>query len=147
MYSIFVILHLLGASVWVGGHIVLVSVVLPAARREGCIKYIVDFERSYGRLGLGALVIQAVTGFVLAERSIGSWVTFTLSTDLASILVPTKLVLLAANLGLAVHASRRLLPRLSPERIGAFAIHAWIVTLIAVLMVVLGVGIRTGRLL
>ena len=60
--------------------------------------------------------------------------------------VITKLILLACKAGLAAYATHRLLPRLTPEGIGAFAVHAWSVTARSILMLIVGVGIRMGGL-
>ena len=67
LYNALVILHLLGASVWVGGHIVLVRVILPSALKERDPKRILDFEHGYGKVGMMALAIQVVTGLWLAS--------------------------------------------------------------------------------
>lgn len=146
-YQLLVIFHLLGASVWIGGHVVVVSVVIPAALRERAVARIVEFEHAFGKLGLGTLVIQTVTGLWLATYRIGHLNQLFSAPNPASFLVLAKIGLLLTNLGLAAHASRRILPRLSPETLKTFAIHAWIVTVISVLMLIIGVAIRTGGLM
>lgn len=143
-YQILVVLHLLGSAIWIGGHVVLVTVILPAAARDRAVTRITEFERSFGKLGLAALVVQAVTGLWLATRWVGDWRTILSAPSPKAHLVLAKVVLLVVTLALAAHASHRLLPRLSPDRIGAFAVHAWIVTAIAVLMLMVGVLIRVG---
>lgn len=143
-YQILVVFHLLGSALWIGGHVVLVAVILPAAIRERAVARVVEFERSFGRLGLAALIVQIVTGLWLATRWAGDWRTIFSAPSPAAHFVLAKVMLLVVTLALAAHASLRLLPKLSPERIGAFAVHAWIVTAIAVLMLVAGVLIRTG---
>lgn len=143
-YRVLVVLHLLGSAVWIGGHIVLVAVILPAAKRERAVARIVEFERSFGRLGLAAMVVQTVTGFWLATRWIGDWRAILTAPSPAGRLILTKLILLVITIALAAHASHQLLPKLSPGRIGTFAVHAWIVTAIAVLMLVAGALLRAG---
>lgn len=143
-YQILVAFHLLGSAIWIGGHVVLVAVILPAAIRERAVAPVVEFERSFGKLGLAALVVQTATGLWLTTRWVGDWRTIFSSPSPAAHFVLAKLVLLVVTIALAGHATHRLLPRLSPERIGVFAVHAWIVTVIAALMLVVGVLIRTG---
>lgn len=144
IYKILVILHLLGATVWIGGHLVLVSVVLPGARRRRDPDAILAFERGYGRLGIGALALQLVTGLWLATFWIGDWSTLLADPTPAARLAMAKLTLLVITVIIAIHADRRVLPRLTPERIRAFTIHAHVVTALAVLMLVVGASIRLG---
>ena len=63
-----IILHLLGASVWVGGHLVLLLSVLPKALRDRDPTVILRFEHPFERIGIPALVLQLITGLLLAHR-------------------------------------------------------------------------------
>ncbi len=154
LHKALVILHLLGATAWIGGHIVLVLVVLPAAMRAGDTKAVLHFERGYGRVGLTALAIQTVTGSLLANTWLGGWGNILDFSVPAAHLVLAKLVLLAVTLMHAGYAFHRLLPRLaavqditgsaatSPLR--RFALHAWITTMLAVLLLIVGASFRLG---
>ena len=62
-------LHLLGASVWVGGHLVLLFSVLPGALRRRDVQPVRAFEQLYERVGIPALLLQIATGIWLA----GQW--------------------------------------------------------------------------
>ncbi|MGH7874191.1 MAG: hypothetical protein ACREQO_18470, partial [Candidatus Binatia bacterium] len=68
LYRILVALHLIGASVWIGGHLVLAATILPRALRHRAPTIILDFEKGFERIGLPALVLQVVTGLLLAYR-------------------------------------------------------------------------------
>ena len=57
------------------------------------------------------------------------------------------IILLVLTLALALHARLRIIPRLSPERLPTLALHIVLVTILAVLFVVVGVGFRTGGIL
>jgi putative copper export protein len=57
-YRLLVVLHLLGASVWVGGHLVLSLSVLPRALRARDPAIISEFESGLERLGIPALLVQ-----------------------------------------------------------------------------------------
>lgn len=61
-YRLLVALHLLGAAVWVGGHLVLSISVLPRALRARDPGIIREFESGFERLGIPALLVQVVTG-------------------------------------------------------------------------------------
>ncbi len=147
MHKYLIMAHLLGTSAWIGGHLVLLGVVLPAARRSGAIELVVHFEKSYGRIGLAALAVQIATGLVLAGNWIGSWRGIFSEPTPAGHLILTKLVVLAAIGVMAGHASHVLLPRLTTATLHRFTIHAWIVTVLSVLLMVCGVAVRTGGLL
>ncbi len=58
--------------------------------------------------------------------------------------IGVKLILLAVTLALAVHARLRLIPRLDEGTLRPLAFHIIAITVVAVLMVVAGVGFRTG---
>ena len=60
--------HLVGACIWVGGHLVLALRILPAALAQGDTTAISAFEQAYERIGLPAFAVQIVTGFWLALR-------------------------------------------------------------------------------
>ena len=66
VYRLLIILHLLGASVWVGGHLVLSLVVLPRALHARDASIVREFESGYERIGLPALALQVLTGVWLA---------------------------------------------------------------------------------
>ena len=57
VYRLLVVLHLLGATVWVGGHLVLSLVVLPRALRARDASVVAEFESGYERIGLPALLL------------------------------------------------------------------------------------------
>jgi putative copper export protein len=145
-YRLVAILHLLGASVWIGGHLVLCLAVLPRALRARDPEPVRTFEAGFERLGIPALLVQVATGLWLATAwvpDVGSW--FRAATPAAT-LVLVKLGLLAATVALAVDARLRMVPRLDAARLPALAWHIVAVTVISVAFLVCGVGIRTGGL-
>ncbi len=146
-YRLLVVLHLLGASVWVGGHLVLSLSVLPRALRARDPAIISEFESGFERLGIPALLVQVVTGLWLAYHwapDIAGW--FFPSTPAAR-LVLVKLALLAATVALAVHARLRVVPQLNAATLRILAYHIVAVTLLGVALLVVGVAIRTGVVL
>jgi putative copper export protein len=145
-YKILVMAHILGAALWIGGRAVLVGVVIPRAKRTGDIERLQEFEKGIGRIGLAALVVQLVTGLWLTTHWLGGLGALLRPTNPIAHMALTKIALLVALVGLAGYAHHRMLPRLEPRGLGAFTVHAWVVATLSVLLLVLGVGIRTGGL-
>jgi putative copper export protein len=146
VYRLLVILHLLGATIWVGGHLVLSLVVLPRALRARDPSVIREFETGYQRIGLPALLVQVLTGVWLALHwvpQVGDWLT---PASFHAQLILIKLVLLAATVALAAHARARVLPGLDATTLPLLAYHVVGVTVLAVALLVAGVAIRTGGL-
>lgn len=146
MYKLLVALHLIGASIWIGGHIVLSAVILPRALRNRDPSIVRDFEAGYERIGLPALLLQVLTGLWLAYYwlpQVGAW--FALDSALSR-LIATKLALLALTVALALHARLRVIPRLGADNLTVLAYHVFAVTFLSLAFLVAGVGIRTGGL-
>lgn len=146
IYRLVLIFHLLGATVWVGGHLVLSLAILPRALRERQPSIILDFESGYERIGIPALLVQLVTGLWLAHHwvpGVVDW--FSPSTPQAGLIL-VKLALLAATIVLGAHARLRIIPRLSGENLPLLAWHVITVTLLGVAFLVVGVAFRTGAL-
>ncbi len=57
MYAWILLLHLLGAAIWTGGHLVLALGILPQALKTRDPKLLLAFERVYERIGLPALLL------------------------------------------------------------------------------------------
>jgi len=143
MYRLLITLHLLGASIWIGGHIVLVTAVLPRALKGRDPAIVRNFEAGFERIGIPALLIQVVTGLWLAYYwlpRVSAWFTFDSSL---SRLIAAKLILLAATVALALHARLRLIPQLNAARLNLLAFHIFAVTILSIAFLVVGVGIRT----
>ena len=146
-YRLLVALHLLGAAVWVGGHLVLSISVLPRALRARDPGIIREFESGFERLGIPALLVQVVTGLGLAYHwapRVAGWLSP--STPQARLIL-LKLVLLAATVALATHARLRVLPTLEAATLRILAYHIVAVTLLGVGLLLAGVAIRTGLVL
>ena len=138
------IAHLLGAAIWTVGHLILAVSVLPRALSRRDAGVVQQFEEVFERIGLPALVLQIVTGFILASRWIpGFWAWFDLTSPITRV-VWLKLLCLVATLGLAVHARFRLIPALTNERLSTLALHILGVTVLGVIFVVLGASLRVG---
>lgn len=145
-YKLIVMLHLLGASVWVGGHLILSLVVLPPALRERDPAPIRAFEERFEKVGLPALLLQVLTGLWLAHYWLPDWTRwFTFSSPQAA-LIAVKLGLLGLTALLGLHARLRLIPRLTAASLPQLAGHIISVTLLGIGFLIAGSGIRLGGL-
>ena len=143
-YHYALIIHILCATIWTGGHLVLALVILPKALRSRDVEELHAFESKYERIGIPALILLVATGLYLAHirvPDVQSWLSF---SDPFSKLVGYKLVLLAGTVLLAIDARLRLIPRLSKDNIVALAWHIIPVTILSVAFVLVGVGFRFG---
>ena len=146
LYRILVMLHVLGATVWIGGHLVLATTVLPRAMRANDPAIVRDFESGYERIGIPALLLQVITGVWLMMRWLPDGVTLFPPSSPPTHLILGKFVLLLVTIVLGAHARLRIIPRLDRSRLPALRAHIVAITITAVLFLILGVGIRTGGL-
>lgn len=146
MYGILLLLHILAATIWTGGHIVLAVVVLPRVLIERSPEQLLNFESVYEKIGMPALIVQVVTGFILAYRllpDVGQWLSL---TNPISQVIAIKLGLLILTVGFAIDARLRVIPKLSEKNLSVMAWHIVPVTFFSVFFVVAGVSFRTGWL-
>lgn len=146
LYKILVILHLLGAAVLVGTNLVLLLSVIPKAKKAGDVGVIRGFLAGVGQAGVHGLAVQFVTGLWLASPQFkGISAAFQMKEVFATH-VAAKLVLAIAITVLVVVMRRRIAPKLSMETLGSFTAMVSTITVLGVLLVALGVGLRTGGL-
>jgi putative copper export protein len=141
-HTFVLLLHLLGATVWVGGHLMLVAVVLPPALKKRSVRRLMNFERQFERIGIPALITQVVTGVWLAADLVAPSSWFDGSPLARAVLIKLGLLLLTALL--AVDARVRLIPKLKAENLVSLAFHIIPVTVVSVLFVFAGLVLRFG---
>jgi len=144
MFGFILLLHLLGATVWTGGHLILATVILPRALKHSDVEGIRNFENAYERIGIPALIVQIASGLWLAHRmlpDVSLW--FQCDNPIARLIL-LKLSLLGLTALFAVDARLRIIPRLGPHNLHSLAWHIIPVTVTSVLFVVVGVSFRTG---
>lgn len=143
MFWLILCLHVLGATVWTGGHLVLATTVLPRALSARDPGILLRFEQGYERIGMPALVVQVLTGLWLATGAADPrrWLTF---EDPVTAAIGVKLCLLAVTAGFALNARLRVIPTLSAQTLPLMAWHIRVVTVLSVAFVLAGVFIRTG---
>ncbi|MBX2963891.1 MAG: CopD family protein [Cyclobacteriaceae bacterium] len=136
-----VLFHVLGATVWAGGHLILSIGFLPAALRTKNLSIIQHFEKHYERVGIPALLVQVVTGFWMALIYVPFSYWFSLATH-HHVLLWIKIGLLLGTIGLAVHARLFIIPKLTTEKLSLLALHIILATVLAVSFVVTGLSFR-----
>ena len=65
-HHILLILHLVAATIWVGGHLVLAIGYLPKALKHNDFSYIGNFEKTYEPIGMPSLLVLVITGILMA---------------------------------------------------------------------------------
>lgn len=145
MRGLIVTLHVLGACVWAGGHLILAVTVLPRALARRDQRILHGFEEPFERIGIPAFVLQVLTGAWLAGQfaPMTRWLAFGSPLEVR---IGVKLVLLLLTVVLAVHARLRLIPSLDDSNLNVLAVHIVVVTALAVALVVVGVSFHTGTL-
>ncbi len=146
MNGILLLFHVLGATIWTGGHIILSVVILPKTLEEKSPQVLLDFESVYEKIGMPALILQIITGLGLAYTiipDISGWLDLTNPLTHALLL---KFILLFFTVVLALHARFRVIPNLRPETLPIMAWHILPMTILSILFVFAGVSFRTGWL-
>lgn len=146
-YVFLLLLHLLGATVWTGGHIVLATVVLPRVLAQRSPEMLLAFESRFEKIGLPALVVQVLTGFTLAWFRLPDPARWLAVDDPIAQPIALKLALLGLTVAFAAHARLRLIPGLTAARLPLLAAHIVAVTLLSVAFVVVGVSFRAPGLI
>ena len=146
-HHILLVLHLIAATIWVGGHLVLAIGYLPKALKHKDFSYIGNFEKTYEPIGMPSLVVLIITGILMAydyNAGFSSW--FSFATPIERV-VSLKLTFLLTTVCFAISAQTRVLPKLRKgqlNKLPEMAVHIICVTLIGVLMVILGSLVRIG---
>lgn len=136
-----ILLHVLGATIWAGGHLILSIGFLPKALKEKNIRIILDFEKQYERVGIPALLLQVITGFWMATIYVPFDDWFSLATPHHAYLW-IKIVLLLGTIGFAIHARLFIVPNLTVEKLPSLAFHIIVATVLAVSFMITGLSFR-----
>jgi hypothetical protein len=146
-HHILLVLHLIAATIWVGGHLVLAIGYLPKTPQHKDFSYIGNFEKTYEPIGMPSLAVLIITGILMAydyNAGFSSW--FSFATPIERV-VSLKLTFLLTTVCFAISAQTRVLPKLRKgqlNKLPEMAVHIICVTLIGVLMVILGSLVRIG---
>lgn len=141
-YIILIFFHLLFATIWVGGHLILSIGYLPKALKSKDESIILNFESIYEKIGIPSLIGQVITGLLLFFNRINDYSLFFNWNDFTGRHVILKIVLLLLTIGLAIHARLRIIPKLNKDNLWILAIHIISVTIIGILFILVGISIR-----
>lgn len=144
MYKYVLVIHILAATVWTGGHLVLALALLPKILRDRSVENLLAFESAYERWGMSALVIQVISGLWLAYIRLPDITQWFTAGSFNARLIQLKLLLLALTLTVAMDARLRVIPRLSAETLPSMALRIRLITLLGVGFVIVGTTFRTG---
>ncbi len=143
-YLTLVVLHILGAAIWIGSLVSILLGSIPHARKTGDLSALKHVGKIVvGRIGLVALVVQILTGVRLATKWI-VWSSIFSTPSGPGHLILSKIVLFVVLLALGGYVYHKLLPGLPRERLGSFGVMTWVLLILSALVVVAGVGVRTG---
>jgi len=143
-HHILLIVHLLAATIWVGGHLFLSIRFLPEAIKTKEVSIIKNFKDKFEPIGMPALIISILTGIAMAydyDVTFTEW--FSFSNGIEKV-VSLKLILLFITITLAVNAQLFLFPKLTSKNLPKAALQIILVTLIGVTMLILGSLVRIG---
>lgn len=141
--------HILGACIWVGGHLYLSLCVLPKAVLEQDSQIVLNFENSFEKLGMSALVVQVITGFYMAHQYLPTFALLGNTDNPIAVLVMMKIAWLVLTVLTALSAQLIVIPRLKHDVHNVklryvFVGHILLVTLLALAFMTTGVLFRTG---
>lgn len=146
MHQIALILHLFGASIWVGGHLYLLIRLMPTFIRQNDIDGFLKFEKSYEPLGITALGVQVLTGIYMMNdiMPITMWGE---PMGFLTALIHGKLTWLALTVLTALHARFRIIKYLqagiyTDSTLKMMGLHVGLICLWSVAFVINGVLFR-----
>lgn len=141
LLKILILVHVLGACIWVGGHLILALSVLPEALWKKDHQIVLEFEKRFERIGIPVLLLQVISGLWMASiyLPINEWLLF---SDRVHIQIGIKLILLLLTASLAIHARLFIIPKLSNANLSMLAVHIFIITAIAVSLLFVGLNFR-----
>ena len=143
-HQILLIVHLIAATIWVGGHLILAIGFLPKAIKNKDINEIKVFKDKFESVGMPALLILILTGILMSydyNVTFSKW--FSFSNGIESI-VSIKIILVLITFCLAIFAQFYIFPKLTQKNFHRVTLLIIGITLIAVIMLVLGSLVRIG---
>lgn len=140
------VIHLLAATVWVGGHLILLFGFWFKARTTKDINLIDQFRKRYELVGMPALIILLITGIWMSFNfgiTLDSWLHF--STPLERV-VSLKLILLICTMAMAFSVQIFWFRKGKTPSFQVLSVLIWTVTFLGVCMLLLGTLFRYGGL-
>jgi putative copper export protein len=144
MNLIILFLHIIGASIWIGGHLIMAIRYIPEAVIKNSVEELIKFEESYEKIGMPALLLQIITGLYMAHEWTDGFKLFFDTNNPVVLTIWIKLALLLSTFALAIDARFRVLPKLSMKNLLDLSFHVYPVTIISLLFAFFGLLIRHG---
>jgi len=141
--KLIIFIHIVAATIWTGGHLILSLTFLPKALAQNDFRIIETFESKYERIGIPSLLILVASGIYLATIYTDNFWAFDFSIHFNKHIY-IKLILLICTIALAIHARFFLIPK---RALKPLSYHIILVTIVSVLFVFVGFSARTGGLL
>ena len=146
MMKIALFLHLIGASIWVGGHLYLLIRLMPRFVRDQDVAGFLKFEKSYEPLGMTALAVQVLTGLYMMNAivPVATWLT---PMSYLTALIHAKFTWLVLTIITALHARFRVVAKLEQGKftdstLKVMAIHVGLICLWSLCFVATGMAFR-----
>lgn len=144
LHHFILVLHLLAATIWVGGHLLLAICHLPTALKKKEPHIVLNFEKKFETLGMSSLALLIITGIWMAyDFGITAKTWFHFSSGFEKV-VSIKLILLCCTFICAVCAQFYVIPNLNEKNMNRIAVVILTVTSIGVTMLILGSTLRYG---
>ncbi len=147
-HHLLLIIHLICATIWVGGHLYVATIIIPSILKKRDAKRLLDFEKSFEPLGMPSLLILIITGvWMMYQYGVTFSDLFSFSTPIETA-ISLKVLFLLATVALAISAQSWVLPsvRKSPKRIPIVAGHVIMVALLGVALLTVGSFVSRGGL-
>lgn len=143
-HHLLLIIHLLAATVWIGGHLILAIRYLPEAIKTKDLDNLKSFKDKFEPVGIPSLTTLVITGILMAydyDVTLVKW--FSFSSGIEKV-ISIKIILFFISLILAISAQLYIFPKLTACKHHYVTILIIVVTFIAISMLVLGSLIRIG---
>lgn len=141
MLKLSIVLHVLAATIWTGGHLALVFMYLLPAIKEKNLSQLLIFEEKYEKVGMPSLLILVVTGLYQSytfEPDLSNWFNF---SNYISAHFSAKILMILGIASLALDMKLRVMKQKVPN-VFSFSWHILAVTMLSVLLVVTGLSFR-----
>lgn len=138
-----IFLHIICATIWTGGHLILTLGFLPKSLAKNDFAIIEQFESKFERIGIPALLISVITGIYMATVYTTDFFAFDFSNH-HNKHIYIKLILLICTITLAIHARFVLIPK---RNLKPLSYHITLLTLLSIAYVFVGFSTRSGGLL
>jgi len=146
IYGALIVLHLLAACVWLGGHVVLAALLFGSALDGRNPDTTYRIESLYDKLGMSALLGLIMTGLLLAYLHLPDFSKWLAFDSPMGRLIGVKLILLVVTLSLALDLRGRMFARVGSAGLASLRLHIVLITLVSAASVFMGASFRIGWL-